>query len=115
VRAHPKTDANQAEIVRALRAIGATVAITSSVGSGFPDLVVGYHGVTTCLEVKAPGGRMTADEEAWFKAWHGDAYIVSSPEEAIQVMQDLAAVRPASIVRAMQWGRANRVVPEGHE
>lgn len=104
MRAHPKTDANQAEIVRALRAIGATVTITASVGSGFPDLVVGYRGLTTCIEIKMPGAHMTPDEAAWFEAWHGDAYIVSSADEAIQVVQDLASVRPASIERARRWG-----------
>jgi hypothetical protein len=115
VRQRPRVDANQAEIVAALRAIGATVTITAAIGHGFPDLAVGYHGVTTLLEVKAPGGRITADEAAWFEGWHGDAYIVSSCQEAIQVVQDLAAVRPASIVRAMQWGRTNRVTPEVRE
>ena len=35
-----KVDANQAEIVSLFRKLGAAVAITSSAGNGFPDLVV---------------------------------------------------------------------------
>lgn len=38
-----KVDANQAEIVQTFRDLGARVAITSSAGDGFPDLVVQYR------------------------------------------------------------------------
>ena len=38
-----KVDANQKEIVKAFRQLGAKVAITSSAGDGFPDLVVQYR------------------------------------------------------------------------
>ena len=47
-----RTDANQPQVVKALRDAGATVAITSMVGDGFPDLVVGFRGETLLIEVK---------------------------------------------------------------
>ena len=44
MRLRAKTDVNQKAVVEQLRAIGATVAITSQLGKGFPDIVVGYGG-----------------------------------------------------------------------
>ena len=38
-----KVDDNQKEIVQTFRDLGAKVAITSSAGNGFPDLVVQYR------------------------------------------------------------------------
>lgn len=38
-----KVDANQPELVELFRELGARVAITSSAGDGFPDLVVQYR------------------------------------------------------------------------
>ena len=43
MRQDARKDANQTQIVDALRGVGATVAITSMLGHGFPDLVVGYR------------------------------------------------------------------------
>ena len=37
-----KIDKNQPEIVKHARLLGAQVAITSMVGSGFPDLVIAF-------------------------------------------------------------------------
>ena len=47
-----KIDANQPEIVAALRKVGATVHSTAGVAKGFPDLTVGYKRATYLLEVK---------------------------------------------------------------
>lgn len=43
MRRAARTDANQVEIVSALRAIGCSVSDTSGVGGGFPDLAVGFR------------------------------------------------------------------------
>ena len=48
-----KVDNNQREIVKKLRKIpGVTVSITSALGDGFPDIVVGYKGVNHLIEIK---------------------------------------------------------------
>ena len=44
MRRAAKVDANQPATVKALRDAGMTVAVTSSLGKGFPDLVVGFRG-----------------------------------------------------------------------
>lgn len=53
VRRAAKVDANQGEVVEALRAIGVHVHVTSDMGHGFPDLVTYKpgHGVRL-VEVK---------------------------------------------------------------
>ena len=45
-------DANQSEIVAALRKAGVTVTPLHQVGGGCPDLLCGFRGVNTLLEVK---------------------------------------------------------------
>lgn len=86
-----KVDANQPAIVAALRQAGASVAPLHMVGSGFPDLAVGYRGVNHLLEVKdgakPPSARkLTPDETEWHATWRGSVRIVSSVPEALAVL-----------------------------
>ena len=86
-----KIDANQPEIVKGLRAIGCSVAVTSSAGDGFPDLVVGYYGRNWLIEVKdgaKPPSRqkLTPEQEQFFIGWHGQIDIVTSLDEAISLV-----------------------------
>ena len=89
MRKQGRTDDNQTAIVAALRKIGASVAITSSVGDGFPDLLVGYRGTTTLLELKNPKRpkhrQKLTEAEAYFMAnWKGGpAMVVKDEHEAI--------------------------------
>lgn len=84
-------DANQGDIVDALRAIGATVELLHRVGGGVPDLLVGYRGTNHCLEVKdgskAPSDRrLTPDQIRWHGAWRGRVHVVINTDEAIAVV-----------------------------
>lgn len=86
-----RVDNNHAEIVAGLRAIGATVHSTAAVGNGFPDLAVGWHGVTWLLEVKdgskPPSKRtLTPDEQEFHSTWRGKAAVVTSLEQALKVI-----------------------------
>lgn len=83
-----RADANQADIVQALRDVGASVWVTHRVGHGFPDICVGYKGVTYLMEIKdgmKPDSqiRLTPDEEEFFDMWGGHACIVYSIEDAL--------------------------------
>ena len=76
MRRAAKVDANQEQIVQALRAAGATVQSLAGVGKGVPDLLVGYQGKTLLMEVKdgrlAPSARrLTEDQLVWHGAWRG--------------------------------------------
>lgn len=86
-----KVDSNQREIVEALRAMGASVYLTHQVGSGFPDIVVGYRGMTILLEIKSEKGKMKPDEVEFFQKWKGCAFVVYSAEEAIMVVQNVVS------------------------
>jgi hypothetical protein len=82
-----KVDANQREIVEALRAVGADVRVMSMVGGGFPDLLVGWRGRLYLLEVKMPGAAMTAPESDFFDVWFDyDVHITRSASDALRVI-----------------------------
>ncbi len=84
-RAH-RVDANQFEIVKALRRGGFWVDVTSGAGSGFPDLVVTRpDGRVFLVETKTDGGRMTPDQVSYLVRCAPPAYrIFTSSEEAIR-------------------------------
>jgi hypothetical protein len=84
-RAH-KVDGNQAEIVAALRAVGATVQILSAVGDGCPDILVGRNGRNYLMEIKVPGGKLTPDQVEWHCGWRGRARIVESKRDALKAL-----------------------------
>lgn len=81
-----KVDANQTEIVKALRQAGCTVTSTAMVGKGFPDIVVGYDDMSFLMEIKMPGGKLTPDEMVWHNDWDGQVAIVYSIEDALRVV-----------------------------
>ena len=87
-----KIDANQEQIVTALRAAGATVQSLAGVGKGVPDLLVGYQGKTLLMEVKdghkPPSARLlTEDQLKWHGSWKGGALaVVDSPDAALRMI-----------------------------
>lgn len=93
MRRAAKIDANQQQVVSALRAAGATVQSLAAVGKGVPDLLVGYQGKTVLMEVKdghkSPSQReLTDDQLAWHGAWRGGTLaVVDGPEAALRVLK----------------------------
>lgn len=86
-----RTDANQPEVVKALRAIGCSVLLLHEVGDGCPDLAVGYRGHNWFIEVKdgnkPPSKRkLTEDEQAWHEARRGQVATVKSADEAVALV-----------------------------
>lgn len=100
MRRAARTDANQREIVQALRNAGCLVHDTSSVGGGFPDLVVktpargGFsHRPSRVLLVeikdgrKSPSARQLTEEQKRFATdWGTHWCCVTSVDEAIKVV-----------------------------
>ncbi len=91
MRRAARIDANQTEIVQALRDVGASVGITSMVGSGFPDLVVGFRGRNFLFEIKdgskPPSKRkLTPDEQEFFDTWRGTVFIANDVNEALSII-----------------------------
>ena len=81
-----KVDANQAEIVEALRQVGASVLVLSRVGQGCADLAAGIRGETFFLEVKSGKGKLTPAEQEFMDKWRGHYAIVRTPEEALRAI-----------------------------
>ena len=90
-----RVDANQAEIMAAARAMGCSVADTSSIGNGFPDLVIGLvtlkGRINLIVEVKdgakPPSARkLTGDEREFRDAWRGQYAVVSSIDELRELL-----------------------------
>jgi Holliday junction resolvase len=84
-----RTDANQEEIVRELRARGVSVAVMSKAGDGFPDLVAGHRGRTYLLEVKTgPNEKLTPAQIKFQQSWRGQWARVSNAVEAWEVVSE---------------------------
>lgn len=89
-----KVDANQTEIVSALRQVGAYVQSLASIGKGCPDLLVGYDETWFVLEVKDGNQppskqRLTPDELEWAEKANQRGlivYTVNSVERALRVI-----------------------------
>ena len=86
MKLHGRTDSNQKIIVEALRKVGASVSITSNLGGGFPDLVVGYRGKSFLFEVKSKKGKLTPDQREFFDGWRGEVYVIRNEIEAIMII-----------------------------
>ena len=88
MRRAAKVDANQGEIVKALRNAGYSVAPTHGVGNGFPDIVAGRWGRNYMIEIKdgakPPSAQaLTQAERDFHHNWKGEVFIVTSPADAL--------------------------------
>lgn len=108
-------DANEPQIVTALKDVGATVAKLD--GKGLPDLLVGYKGDTFLMEVKGitktgktkrtrAGQSLSSEaptdarglldsQQKWWAAWTGKPpVVVRTPEEALRAI----GLEPVTVV-----------------
>lgn len=89
-----RIDANQPEIIKALRAVGCSVQPLHTVGQGTPDLLVGIASKNVLMEVK-DGSRvpseqkLTPDQVKWHASWRGNVVVVKSVDEALAVVQKM--------------------------
>lgn len=76
-----RVDANQKEIVAEFKRLGCSVLHLHQVGSGCPDLCIGYNGKTFLIEVKdgkkpLSQQKLTADEQEFKDNWKGSYHVV---------------------------------------
>ena len=86
-----RVDANQPAIVAALTAIGCTVLHLHQLGKGAPDILVGFRGENWLFEIKDGSKppskrRLTPDEVDFHHDWRGQVGIVTSVEQAIDIV-----------------------------
>lgn len=85
-----KVDANQPEIVKALRKVGVTVQHLHQVGAGCPDLLCAVNNRVFLVEVKdgakVPSAqKLTPDQVIWHAEWKAEVHIVNSIDGALDV------------------------------
>lgn len=91
MRRAAKVDANQAQIVEALRVVGCTVQPLHTVGGGCPDILCARAGVNYLLEIKdgrkPPSARaLTPDQVEWHDLWRGQVAVVCNVKEALEAV-----------------------------
>jgi hypothetical protein len=91
MRRAAKIDANQDEIVSALRSAGAIVQSLAAIGKGCPDLLIAFRGNLFLLELKdgnkpPSGQKLTDAQKTWHQAWGALVEIVNSPEAALRAI-----------------------------
>ena len=94
MRRAAKVDANQKEIVAALRKAGASVQHLHAVGEGCPDILVGYRGCNILMEIKdrnkPPSARKLTDaQDEWHKEWRGQVAVIINSEQALSLICEL--------------------------
>lgn len=80
-------DANEAEIVAALRKAGATVYLLDKPC----DLAVGKNKKNLLMEVKQPGKRLNPKQQEFCDSWEGQFAVVHTVREALEL---IGAVSP---------------------
>ena len=94
MRKYARKDSNHKEIIQAFRDLGASVFDTASLGSGFPDIVIGMKGSNVLVEIKdgslPPSKRkLTPDEIKFHELWRGKVVIINNVEEAIELIRNM--------------------------
>ena len=86
-----RVDNNQVQIVKALRDMGCTVEHLHAVGKGCPDIVVGFKGKNLLLEIKDGDKKvLTPDQANWHKLWKGQVNVVTTIDEAKNLIWKLS-------------------------
>jgi len=84
-------DANEHEIIEALRAAGATVLqLEDPDHEGVLDLLVGFGGhvvgFNLLMEVKVVGKKLRPGQERWARLWNGPVITVWSVQDALNAI-----------------------------
>lgn len=91
MRRAARTDANEAEIVRAFEAFGCLVHDTSALGGGFPDLVVRAYDRVLLVEVKdgskPPSARRLTPDQVAFQQRGWVVHVVTCLDDVIALVR----------------------------
>lgn len=86
-----RVDENQPDIVKGLRARGASVQSLAAQGGGVPDLLVGFRGHNYLIEIKNPDKpardrQLTKAQVPWHQGWVGQVNICETLGECLAVI-----------------------------
>lgn len=89
MRTAARRDDNHRAIAQALEAAGCSVCDLAAVGRGCPDLLVGFRGCNTLIEIKRPKakgqreGKLTGPQGQFHAGWRGPLFVVKTVDEAL--------------------------------
>lgn len=92
MRRKGRVDGNQSTLVEQLRDIpGVSVCVTSSLGNGMTDLVVGFRGANYLIEVKdgslpPSGQKLTSDEIKFRDTWKGQYSVCNCLDDILKLL-----------------------------
>jgi len=91
-----KVDGNQAELVKAFRAMGCSVLPLHTIGQGCPDLLVGIRGVNVLVEIKdgsAPKSarKLRPTQSKFHLGWRGPIEVAESTADVREIMRQYGA------------------------
>ena len=87
-----KVDGNQAEIIRAIEAVGGKCQDLASVGSGCPDVLASFRNKMYLIEIKNPekqeSKRRKLDESQvkWHEKWQAPVHVVETVDEVLKLI-----------------------------
>ena len=82
-----RVDANQAEIIAALRRIGFSVLSLTKMGNGCPDLLAARANRNLLLEGKNADGlnRTEQSQSDFAKSWNAPVYVVRNADDVLAI------------------------------
>ena len=92
MRTAAKKDINQTPIIDLLRKVpGVSVLITSQLGKGAPDFIIGYQQKNYMIELKNPDmppskRKLTKDEKKFHAQWAGQIDIALTFEDCLRII-----------------------------
>ena len=108
-RTRAKVDNNQAELVKTLRHLGASVQHVHQI-SGALDIIIGFAGIDIRAEIKDPdkppsARKLTPDERRVFDTWRGrKPVILETTDDCIDLLVVLGAERTARAAKIKKAG-----------
>jgi len=79
-----KRDSNEAHLIEAARAVGATVKQLDD--PGVADLLIGFDGKNYLVEVKSESGTLTAAQEKFFAEWKGQVCVARTADDITRLL-----------------------------
>jgi len=88
---HGRIDLNQMKIADSLRDMGCSVQSLAGVGSGCPDLLVGFQGHNYLFEIKNPErsgkqGKPRKNQQKFIFGWRGQVAVIKTFDDAFSII-----------------------------
>jgi len=80
-----KRDTNHTLITTYLLQLGFSVYDTSTLGSGFPDIIIARNKETAIAEIKTEKGKLSQGQVDFISSWQGKVFILRNIEDCVEL------------------------------